>query len=121
MSLTTLLRHRATIMRNVPTTSATRKVDAVWSELAADVPCLIQEGGTGDGAAGGRLGAAGVYLEYDAIAFFLPDQDLRPRGANDLGDQVIANGTTWLCRLVVDEAGMGNHQVAFLKRYPAPS
>jgi hypothetical protein len=114
MSSAALMIHSAQIRRNTPVVSATRQVSPAWTDLASDVSCLVQEEKTG----GIRLGGAGSYLEYDAIGFFPADTDLRPRGPDDLGDQVIVNGTTWLCRLVIDESGMADHLVAYLKRFP---
>lgn len=116
MSSAALMIHTATINRSTPTVGDTGRTSPAYSELAADVPCLLQEE-----KGGFRLGGAGVYLEYDAICFFPPDTDIRPKGANDLPDQVIVNGTTFLCRFAGDESGMADHLTAFLKRFPAGS
>lgn len=106
--------HAATIRRNSPEIGATGRVEPSWSDLAADVSCLLQEE-----KGSFKLGGAGVYLEYDAICFFPSSTDIRPRGPNDLADQVVINGTTYLCRFAADESGMSDHLTAFLKRFPA--
>lgn len=111
MSFRSLLRHRCAILRNV-----TQNVDGVFrphlATLASGVPCLIQEQlgqvSTGD---------AGLHLQYDAIAFFLPVQDIRPRGkTGDTPDVIEHCGVKYTVLHVGDESGMGHHLVAKLRR-----
>ena len=112
MSFLSLLKHRATIRRNTPT-----NVDGVmtpsWSSVATNVRCLIQEqlGQV-------QIGRTGNFLQYDAIGFFLPSSGLRPlgSGSDEIADQVIVNGTTYTVLHVGDEAGMGHHHTAKLRR-----
>lgn len=107
-----LLRHRCTIKRNTP-----RNLDGVMTPqlaaIASNVPCLIQEQ---LGQVGG--GAAGRYLQYDAIGFFLPGQDIRPggRSTRENPDVVEHCGVTYTVLHVGDESGQGHHVVAKLRR-----
>lgn len=117
MSFDSLLRNRCTIRR------ATRaNVDGViqltWSDLATQVPCLVQEGA-------GRVmpGKSGQALEYEAIGFFRFSQDIRPKGGDDTQDQIVmttpATSVKYLVLKVGDEAGIGHHLEAYLKRLPS--
>lgn len=117
MSFLSLLTHRCTIERSTRT-----NVDGVmrptWSTLATDVRCRIQEG-----AGMVRSTPGGQGLEYDAIAFFLTTQDIRPRGSDDQSDRIIqtrpATSITYMVQLVVDESGEGHHLVGYLTRVPS--
>lgn len=120
MSFRSLLVNRCTIQRG--TLSNTHGVQkATYAEQATEVPCLIQEGA-------GRIVSTrgGEGLEFDAVGFFLPSQDIQPRGSDDLSDRVIVTkpttpGTTYLVLKVGDEAGTGHHLEAYLKRVPSAS
>lgn len=118
MSSENMMVHSAIINRNTPAVGTTRQAKSNYVTYASGVACFLQEG-----AGGMRNGAAGSYLEYDAIAFFPMGIDIRPRGQSDLEDQTIISGDnipvpiTFSVRLVTDESGMGDHQTAYLKRF----
>lgn len=113
-----MLVHLATVKRNTVS-----NVDGVASPSLADdaagVPCLLQE-------KIGRVqdGASGLWLEYDAVLFVPFGTDVRPKGSagSDVPDVVVVTdqqGTTlgtFTVLHVADEAGMGHHLVASLRR-----
>lgn len=114
-----LLVHRCTIER--PTTSnSDGEIVPSHAELATGVPCLVQES-----PGRMRLTAAGQFLQYDAIAFFRPTQDLKPGTSDNTRDRIVVtkptrlNGTKFLVQHVADESGMEDHLTAFLTRAPA--
>lgn len=116
--MTGLLIHRATIQRNTPQ-NVEGVVTPSLADLATNVRCLVQE-------ELGRVttGPAGLVLAYDAIGFFPRGTDLRPKGsaASDQPDVVVVTDRrgsslgTFTVLHVGDEAGMGHHLTAKLKR-----
>jgi hypothetical protein len=120
MSSSGLMTNRCTVQRNTPT-DASGKIVPAWADLATDVRCLIQEGA-------GRFyhGKSGTVLEFDAVGFFLPTQDLRPRAGQTANPDVIVMtapaakaGSTYIVLLAVDESGMADHLTAYLKQHSA--
>jgi len=117
MSAKSLMVHRCTIQRNTPGNTDGVLVDN-WADLATGVRCLVQEkSGTV------KPTPAGQGLEYDAVGFFLPGQDIRPRGVDDQRDRIVMTkpaspATVFLVKLVVDRSGFQNHLTAYLKRLP---
>lgn len=114
MSLDTLLTHRATIKRNSPVNTHGVMTPSL-STLASSVPCLVQEqlGRT-------TFGPDGVSIAYDAIGFFLPTQDIRPRGSasSEMPDVIECNGISYTVLHAGDEGGQGHHLTALLRRLP---
>lgn len=119
MSIRDLLTHNCTVAR--PTkTNTDGEFEHSFSDVATGVPCLIQEG-RGEV----RFGETGESLVYDATAFFLPSQDVRPRGQHDQSDRLLMthpasfNGIKFTCLAVVDESGQEHHLTAYLRRLAA--
>lgn len=117
MSALSLMVHRCSIERNTPTNEH-GQIKAHWAVLANPVRCLLQE-------KAGRLnrGPAGTALEYDAVLFLPPGQEVGPRGTQDRADRIVmlkpdrVADTVFLVLFVADRSGMGNHQTAYVKRY----
>lgn len=114
-----LLVNRCTIERNT-VTNTDGEIKPSWANVATGVSCLLQEG-----RGRVRLGEGGQYLEYDAILFVGPTQDIKPDGNDDRKDRVTMtkptrlNGAKFLVEHVADESGMEDHLTCFLKRVSA--
>lgn len=122
MSFDALLTHECTIQRQTKT-NVNGVLTPTWDDtFASGAPCLLQEGR-------GEIRAAesGKSLIYDAICFFGPAQDLRPRGQDDVADRVLMTspatlaGMRFIILIAVDESGQGHHLTAYLRRLPSGS
>ena len=106
-----LLRHRATITRQVATKDANHETARVATEVATDVPCLVQSQGRN------RMTTVhGVTLDWDGIAFFRPGQDIQAKTTDDYPDTITVDSVQWQVLTVDDAAGQGHHLEARLKR-----
>lgn len=108
--------HECTIERQTKTKTK-GETAATWSDNETGVRCWLQEQkGTL------KFGDSGPGLEYEAILFLKPGTDIKPKGTDDIKDRVKItkptrfNGFYFLVQHVADEAGTGDHLVAFLKR-----
>lgn len=116
MSSLSLMVHSCRISRNTPANDE-GVIVAAWTDVATDVPCLMQEK---SGAV--KRGEAGAGLEYDAVIYLPPDTDIRPQGAGDQPDRVAITSPArladrvFLVKFVSDDSGMGDHLKAFVQR-----
>ena len=119
MSSLDLMTHYCTIQRTTQTNTDGIVTNA-WADNETEVPCLLQEGV-------GKLNLtiAGQGLVYDAMLFLPIDVDIKPQAPHDNNDRIVmtlpsrVSGVKYLVKIAVDEAGMGDHLVAYLIRVPA--
>lgn len=110
MSIASLLRLRARILRAEYVQDAGGDAVAAWREIASDLPCALEYPAEArENAPGGRIVAA------RARAYLPPDADVRgdddapyadpdaPRGRP--GDRLVAGGRTWTVASTRLEAG----------------
>ncbi len=122
MSVATLLTHACTVQRQTKTNTDGVLSGPFNDTFALGVSCLVQE-------QRGQIEAAdgGKSLNYDAIGFFLPTQDLRPRGQDDVADRIAMTapasmvGITFMILSVADDSGQEEMLTAFLRRLASGS
>lgn len=116
------MHHEVTIRRQ--TISVVDGEDSLsWADDSTGNICSIQE-------KRGKVEATegGVLFEYEAVAFFPPETDVRPRGSHEDNqhDELVVtsspggyqDGARFQVIVVADTAGAGTHQTAYLRRLP---
>ncbi len=84
-----------------------------YSVAATNVPCLIQQK-TGKVSSG----PDGTDLNFSAVGYFLPSQDIRPgAGADAHCDKVIYGGAAYKVVFASDQAGKGRLTTAYLTEF----
>ncbi len=120
MPMITRLRHSAAVSRSSVSQSATgvRKATLAAVDGLSAVPCVLHPRDAKKSAK-----SYGVDIEFDAMAYFKADADIRPgaTATDGLGDRLTVtdeNGTitSWLVISTRDPANARKLKVAFLKR-----
>ena len=112
MSVRGLLNKKVTIKRVTEVMSDTREVTNDWDEIETNVPCSITSR-----SADSSLQDYGVQVEFDFLAYFEPDVDLKPADEEGPRDQIVdADGTTYNVVFVRDITGRSLYKQALLRR-----
>jgi hypothetical protein len=99
MSIPAKLKQRATISRATSTVQSGGEVDISWSDVATDVPCLVQISQVKI-----KNTDAGRTLSAKAKMFFMANADIRPAEVGEMSDRITVDSIGYEVTGVVPDA-----------------